>query len=198
MSEIQLYEYDTALMIAKGVHGKIKALCKDSLIVGGLRRGLAQVHDIDLVAYPEDHFTMSIELGNGYKHVLSSKTKYSFKVLGINVEIWLANTDRQFEVLKLIRTGSAGFNRNLCMAANEKGMSLRYSYKEGLCGLYGAAKAWAKDEHTGQSHEKLYVNPMRKIAYKEDEIIMKVMEDESYLDPKNRNLGFEEDYDNDL
>jgi hypothetical protein len=198
MSEIELYEYDTARMVAEGVQSKIRKFCRNVEIVGGLRRELAQVHDIDLVAQPEDHFTMSIELGNGYKHVLSSKTKHSFKVLGINVEIWLASNDRQFEVLKLLRTGSAGFMKMLCQTAIEKNMSFRYSYKEGLCGLYGAAKAWTKDDKTGQHHQKTYVNPARKIAYKEDEIIMTVMDNEDYLNPRNRSLGFEEDIDSEI
>lgn len=113
---------------------------------------------------------------------------------GINVELFVAVTDRQYEVLKLVRTGSHSFNQNLCKSANDKGMALRYSYKEGLCGLYGAAKNWSKEDERFM----LYVNPMRKIAYKEEDIIMKVLHDETFLDPTKRNLGYEEDYETEI
>ena len=190
----ELVERSTALDVAYAVYDKIQPFCDNVVVVGGLRRGIAQVHDIDLVAMPNDYFGMSILLGNDYKGVKSEKTRYQFKVDGILVEIYLAKTERQFEVLKLVRTGSNTFNQNLCRTALDKNMALRYSYKEGLCGLYGAASNWDNEE----KRYKMYVNPMRKIAYKEDEIIMKIMGDEKWLDPTSRNFGYEEEYDNDL
>jgi len=198
MSEIQLFDRDVALKIAEEVNNRITPFCHDSIIVGGLRRQKDKVHDIDIIALPKDPFNLSVELGNSYKHVLSHKSKFSFKIDGIEVEIWIAVSERQFEVLKLIRTGSHQFNMNLCSSANDKSMSLRYSHKDGLCGLYGAVKGWEMDDNLGRRRPKMFINPMRRVAWRENDIIMAVLNDESYLDPKNRNLGYEEDYENEL
>lgn len=194
MSEIQLWDREKALDISNSVIDTIRAYCHDIISVGGIRRQKDKVHDIDIVAWIDDHFTVSTILGNNYKKLKSEKTKYSMFIDDMKVEIYVALTERQYEVLKLVRTGSNMFNQTLCKSALDKDMALRYSYKEGLCGLYGAASNWDKEE----GRFKYFVNPMRKIAYKEDEIIMTILNNKDFLDPKNRNLGYEEDYENEI
>ena len=188
MSEIELIERDSALNIANGIKETIAEYCDDFIIVGGLRREIAQVNMVNIVCRISDHFTVTTILGNTYPKLSSRKEKYTFWAENIPIEIFIAVTERQYEVLKLVKTGSAGFIRDLCTRANEKSMALRYSYKDGLCGLYGAIKSWDKESE----RFKMFVNPMRKVAYKEDEIITTVTEDEKYLNPLNRNLGWEE------
>lgn len=189
-----LFDRQKALDIANSVVDTIKEYCNEIIVCGGIRRGIPEVHDVDIVAYPDDHFSVSIALGNTFPKLKSSKTRYEMKLEDMKVEVYVAMTERQYEVLKLVRTGSYGFITNLTKSANDKQMTLRYSYKEGLCGLYGGA--WAYDKIEGR--KKFFVNPMRKVAYKENDIIMAVLGEEMYLDPKSRNIGYEQDYENDL
>ena len=79
-------------------------------IVGSLRRGKPQVHDIDLVAipiYPQD------------KKKIVTTTKE-----GIQIDMSLAN-ESTYECIKLIRTGSTEHNKKLCILAKSKGWQLK-------------------------------------------------------------------------
>lgn len=142
------------------------------------------VFDVDIVIQPEDYFAISTKLGAEYKMV-ASPHKYTLDAEGFKTEIWLANSIEEFEVLKLVKTGSAGFNLQLAMNAHDKDMTLMH--KNGLYGLYAAVKGWDKEKNKF----KYYHNPLRRLWYSEHDIIMIVFEDEKYLDPHNRNIAFD-------
>lgn len=142
------------------------------------------VQDVDIVIWPQDYFAISTKLGAEFKMV-ATPSKYVIDAEGFKTEIWIANSLEQFEVLKLVKTGSAGFNLQLSMSAHEKDMALKY--KDGLYGLYSAIKGWDKEKNKF----KYYHNPLRRLWYSEHDIIMTVFEDEKYLDPLNRNIAFD-------
>jgi len=78
-------------------------------VAGSIRRNKPEVKDIDIVAIPKIPTDKKI-------------LKEEFK--GIQVEIYLTN-ENQFEVIRLIRTGSKEHNKMLCFKAINKGLSLK-------------------------------------------------------------------------
>jgi len=180
MSVAEKYEKEKAWVVAYRVMEKIMPHCENSEVCGGLRRGNETVHDIDIVAQPNDFFSISTKVGQlGGK---CTPSKYSLNIDGIPVEIFIANDEKMFDVLKLVRTGSAGFNFELAMKAHEKDLTLKYS--NGLYGLYAAVQGW--DSKVRKF--KYYCNPLRRLHWKEDDMIMTVLDEEEYLDPHNRNV----------
>jgi len=101
------------LQKAKQIAEKYIQLNKDKYskieVVGSIRREKSDVNDIDLVAIP---------IIKTDKKIL----KEDFD--GIKVEVYLTN-EEDYEVIKLIRTGSAEHNRKLCILAIKQGMSLK-------------------------------------------------------------------------
>jgi len=106
------------------MHEKIKkiaeeyiALNKDKYskieIAGSIRRNKNECKDIDLVAIP---------LIPTEKKILKEEFK------DVRVEIYLTN-EENWEVIKLIRTGSANHNRKLCFLAKVRGLSLKANGK---------------------------------------------------------------------
>jgi len=78
-------------------------------VCGSIRRKKPNVKDIDVVAVP--------------KFNVNGKKINRFEYNGIQIDIYYA-TRANFEVLKLIRTGSAEHNINLCIRAKQKGWKL--------------------------------------------------------------------------
>jgi len=91
-------------------------------IVGSIRRNKPEVKDIDIVAIPKVPTDKKI-------------LKEEFK--GISVEVYLTN-ETEYEVIKLIRTGSTEHNKKLCILAKQKGWSLKAGGKglvNSVCGV---------------------------------------------------------------
>lgn len=78
-------------------------------IVGSIRREKAEVKDIDLVAIPKNKVKEKI-------------IRMPFK--DISIDLYVAN-EKNFECLKLIRTGSALHNIKLCSHAKRRGWQLK-------------------------------------------------------------------------
>jgi DNA polymerase/3'-5' exonuclease PolX len=178
--------------VYKALHEEISEFCQPGhfMLCGGLRRGNIFVHDVDIVIVANDYLSISTVLSK-YHNFKPQNTKYSMKIDDIPVEIYLADSEVQYEVLKLVRTGSNTFNLNLARQAHDGNMALRFDRKKKLYGLYGAIET--RDPETRKV--TWVINPYRHVAYREDEIIMKVFNKDEYLDPKNRNWGFEQEYD---
>ncbi len=177
----RLFPNKQAWDVANRLVTEVLPFCNSVEVCGGLRRGKDEVHDVDMVVFPHDPFGLSCRLGSEHP-VEISPHKYALKIDEIPVELWVAYDESQFEVLKLVRTGSHGFNINLAMKAHEKNMVLRF--KSGLYGLYGAISGWNRERR----RYMWYCNPLRKVHWKENEIIMTVFDDPKYLDPHNRNI----------
>ena len=105
---------EDARKIAEAYITKIGHQYKRIEIVGSIRRGKHEVKDIDLVAIPK--FPQE-------KQIIRTEVE------GIKVEVYIAN-DKNYEVLRLIRTGSAQHNIKLASMAIKKGCRLNFA--EGL------------------------------------------------------------------
>jgi DNA polymerase/3'-5' exonuclease PolX len=127
----------------------------------------------------EKLFWLNALLGSDYQMFKATEKKIELTLTcdlrNIKVEITPTFNEAQFEVMKLIRTGSEEFNRQLVTRAHDRGMAVRFSGDD--FGLFGA---FIKGDHWE-------INPMRIEGKTEKEIIMKVFNDESLLDPANRN-----------
>jgi len=101
--------------------------------VGSWRRGKEELHDIDFICLesstrkifgqPKEQLRYQIErLGD----CLSSGGK-SIRIIyrDEQIDFYITRDTKAYSVLKLIRTGSAEFNRKLCGIAKKKGMKLK-------------------------------------------------------------------------
>ena len=85
-------------------------------IVGSIRRGKAECHDIDIVAIPKDGLKFEAKILKMFYSGLTADN--------VQIEIYIAD-ENTFETLKLIRTGSAEHNKMLCSIAKKKGWKLK-------------------------------------------------------------------------
>lgn len=148
------FKLDRARWIADELVRVLAPACHQIEIAGSIRRGVALVHDIDLVAWPwrdeiqetnlfgEVHFTIgrpdklvdAIEcLWKGVIKNVSSESKIlRFAYNDIPVEVYLAEPDgSNFEALYQMRTGSENHNKWLARRA----LYLKMSYRAGY-GIY--------------------------------------------------------------
>lgn len=179
--EYILFPHKSAMEVAEIVCETLKPHVEDLIICGGLRRKKPMVHDIDIVIKIADEtaiFWLNSILGSSHVDYKSTEKKIELTLQcefkRIKVEITPCISNQQFEVMKLIRTGSAEFNRQLVTRAHEKKMAIRFSGEN--YGLYGAF----------QKEGEWFINPERVEGRNEKDIIMKVFNDERLLEPENR------------
>lgn len=139
--QAQLFNYDQATETAWEVIRAIEGHFDRLEICGGLRREKKEVHDIDLVCLSHDIFSLNIALCQVCSATNSSPEKIKFVCKGIPGEIYIVQSEQQFEVMKLERTGDFQFTRTLAQNAITKGMVFRFSkdkgyYKIPMYGLY--------------------------------------------------------------
>ena len=91
-------------------------------IVGSIRRKKEFVNDIDFVVIAKPFFVNSLFNLNIKMRKLGKKL-LEFAYKDVQVDVYFAN-EENFEVIKLIRTGSANHNIKLCSLAKNKGMHL--------------------------------------------------------------------------
>jgi len=129
-------ELTKAKTIADGTISKLRPFCKTGKceIAGSIRRGTADVHDIDIVCIPISHafYALLPRLGNvvsrGDKIIKLDLLDGNGKVIVSQgkpfcVDIYIA-TEATWATLLLIRTGSKEHNVKLCTIAKSKGMKL--------------------------------------------------------------------------
>lgn len=110
---------EEARMIANEFMEKIKGECIRAEVVGSVRRGKKEVHDIDVVAVPKSKmFLFSVMAKMRGEKIIRIDYK------GAEIDIYIAN-DVNYEVLRLIRTGSAVHNIKLCSLAKDRCWSLK-------------------------------------------------------------------------
>lgn len=133
-----------ATRIAMELVNKLRPYCDKIEVAGSIRRGRQDVHDIDLVAIPnEDKILAGGYLGR--EHLVSwvatnniernGQAIAAFKYQGASVDIYWA-TPESWGTLLLIRTGSKQHNIKLCTLAKNKGWQLKASG----AGLFDAYK----------------------------------------------------------
>jgi DNA polymerase/3'-5' exonuclease PolX len=110
---------------AKFMLGYLKPYVKKAEIVGSVRRECAECQDIDIILIPNDQWNAAITgMGDHLKKKGSKIVMCEFDK--VQYDLYICNEDN-WEVIKLIRTGSASHNRKLCSLAIEKGMKLKAS-----------------------------------------------------------------------
>lgn len=112
---------------------QLSPFCVKMEPVGSWRRGKEKLHDIDFICLesstrkifgkPQEQLRYQIErIGE----CLSSGGKYIRIIYqGEQIDFYITRDTKAYSVLKLIRTGSAEFNRKLCGIAKKKGMKLK-------------------------------------------------------------------------
>jgi DNA polymerase/3'-5' exonuclease PolX len=91
-------------------------------VVGSVRRECSECNDIDIILIPNEKFTME------FINLLNPKKKGDkliiYELEGTQYDLYIC-TEENYEVIKLIRTGSKEHNKKLCILAIKKGMSLK-------------------------------------------------------------------------
>jgi len=111
--------------IAEAFKGKVKGQCHQIEIVGSIRRGRPVINDVDIVSIPRDPRTFLC----GLRALMRGQQIIRFEEGGAKIDLYLA-TPETFEVLRLIRTGSAQHNVKLATIAKRRGWQLKFG--EGL------------------------------------------------------------------
>jgi len=94
-------------------------------IVGSIRRECENVNDVDIILIPKDNFKEAI--GNLKKLGFIKKSGEKLIIYELNsvqYDLYIC-TEENWEVIKLIRTGSKEHNQKLCILAKQKGLSLK-------------------------------------------------------------------------
>lgn len=163
----QYYPLGAARQAADTLIGLLSPACHQIAVAGSVRRGKAQVHDIDLVAWPIyeampitdlfgevlDTLYRASELyrvvkASPAKNVAISMRKIAFawphQFLEIPVDVWLVEPDgSNWGALLQMRTGPLELNRVMCNHAADRGLH----YKAGH-GIY-------RLDHDGQCTERV-------------------------------------------
>jgi len=145
-------------LIANEVVELLKPLCEKIEIAGSIRREKPEVKDIDIVLLPKgveaNVFRQRLEEA-GAKTTLAGEKFLQFLFKEAQIDVYLAK-DGNFEILLLIRTGSAEHNRMLCSKALQKGMKMNF-----ILGLIDANKNVVENTERGILEKLLgrYVEP---------------------------------------
>ena len=141
------FKLANAIAIAEDFLNYTHDLYSSFVICGSIRRMVPTVHDVDLVVIPKTRFLFSSQLQSKiFKSKQDGKSikkiREGAKIIElsyecdknagspIQIDLNIANKET-FEVLKLIKTGSAMHNVKLCTIAKERGWKLKVS-GEGL------------------------------------------------------------------
>jgi len=114
---------DIAEEKAKKIIAELKPYCSYIAVAGSIRRRCSEVHDIDIVLIPVDHWGLNQKLKSLGEVKVSGPKTARYRMLFADVDLYFANKDN-LATLMLIRTGSAAHNRKLCGLAKSKGWKL--------------------------------------------------------------------------
>jgi DNA polymerase/3'-5' exonuclease PolX len=92
-------------------------------MVGSIRRGKAEVNDVDILAIPKRSYGFLA----GTRAIMRGPQIIRFEQQGAKIDLYLA-TENNYEVLRMIRTGSAAHNVKLAMIARKKGWQLKFDH----------------------------------------------------------------------
>ncbi len=118
-------ELAQAQKIAAEVVKRLSPYCKKIEVAGSIRRRKPFVNDIDLVLIPSDPWNLTHEIMalGPVRQAWGEKLK-RVSYNGVQVDIYYA-TEETWATLRLIRTGSAEFNRMLAARALQRGLQLK-------------------------------------------------------------------------
>ncbi len=121
---------DNAKLIADVIVNFLNPLCNRIEIAGSIRREKPEVKDIDIVVEMQSNCS-PVSIQNkmeecGSRTLRSGDKFLQFDYKGTQVDIYVADKSN-YEVILLIRTGSAEHNRMLCSKALEKGLKMTFN-----------------------------------------------------------------------
>jgi DNA polymerase/3'-5' exonuclease PolX len=114
-------ELEDARRIAEAFVDHVKGQCHRIEIVGSIRRGRPMINDVDIVAIPKNPRTFLA----GIKADQRGEKIIRLTFQGAKIDLYLA-IENNYQVLRLIRTGSAAHNVKLAMIARKKGWQLKF------------------------------------------------------------------------
>lgn len=118
-------ELATAREIAQEITDKLRPYCDRLEVAGSIRRGKAQVRDVDLVLIPGNQGRLAMFLHTFGASMNCAGQKVVRRMYrGVQVDIYIA-TPATWATLLLIRTGSREHNIYLCTMAKNKGWKLK-------------------------------------------------------------------------
>lgn len=132
---------------------RLSPFCVKMEPVGSWRRNKTELHDLDFIILEsntrkifgkkEDQLTDKIE---GLGKVLVSGAK-NIRIIyqGEQIDFYLTDKTKNYCTLKLIRTGSADFNKKLCVLAKRKGMTLKANGDGLIYEDTGKQVTWGED-----------------------------------------------------
>ena len=130
LEELELCE---AKKIVEEVMFQVRRFCEKIVVVGSIRRNKPSVRDADfvVVTIDLDWYNLGQELRRMKTKKINAgnkiiKTLYRYKDKYFQLDFYRASKDN-FGVIKLIRTGSAGYNMWLAQLAISKGMRIKFS-----------------------------------------------------------------------
>lgn len=112
---------EEAKKIAEDFVQRIQDQCLQVEIVGSIRRGRQEVRDIDIVCVPRNARTFLC----GLRAIQRGPQIIRFEEQGAKIDLYLA-TEQSYEILRLIRTGSAAHNIKLASIAKRRGWELKF------------------------------------------------------------------------
>jgi len=116
-------ELKQAQKLAENTLCYFKPYVKRIEVVGSIRRECPEVNDIDIILIPNETFSTAIQdLGKSIKK--KGEKMIVYELLGVQYDLYICN-EENWEVIKLIRTGSKEHNKMLCFKAINKGLSIK-------------------------------------------------------------------------
>ena len=124
-------KYEIAKSIGEEILNKLEPFIVKGTVAGSIRRNKLEVHDIDLVILPKNEFMIMENIKKVLRSYgfLDKEGNQIIRVKGKNdeeIDCYIAN-ERNYEILVLIRTGSANHNIKLAKKALSLGMKLDFS-----------------------------------------------------------------------
>lgn len=124
-------KYEIAEKIAEEILEKIMPYMIKGEIAGSIRRKKPEVHDIDLVILPKSEFMIMENIKKVLKSygLIEMEGNQIIRVKGKSdeeIDCYITN-EKNYEILLLIRTGSAKHNIKLAKKAISLGMKLDFS-----------------------------------------------------------------------
>jgi DNA polymerase/3'-5' exonuclease PolX len=113
---------DEAERIAEAFVERIRNQCLKIEVVSSIRRGKAEVNDIDIVALAKRSYGFLA----GMRAVQRGRQIIRFQEQGAKIDLYVA-AEQNYEVLRLIRTGSAEHNVELASIAKRRGWALDFA-----------------------------------------------------------------------
>lgn len=116
---------EEAEKLANEIIEEIKIFCEKIQVCGSIRRKASEINDVDIVLIPKEMSLLYSKLEGLGDTEVKGRKYIRFYYKGEQIDVYFAIPEN-FEILTLIRTGSANHNKKLCTEAIKKGLRLKF------------------------------------------------------------------------